>query len=92
MDVTGYQRWRVQQQVIMPTQPIDPGSGMDRRGIIRATGAQIPDGLLQYRSRAGADDSHRISAAADVDGPATCDVTGPFRFNANKNLVMGFAA
>ncbi|AIX73583.1 MULTISPECIES: Slp family lipoprotein [Mixta] len=24
VDVTGYQRWRVQQQVIMPTQPIDP--------------------------------------------------------------------
>ncbi|AUX93696.1 Slp family lipoprotein [Mixta gaviniae] len=24
VDVTGYQRWRVQQQVMMPTQPIDP--------------------------------------------------------------------
>lgn len=48
MQATGYKRWHLTQQIVMPPQPIDPGSTVDEAG---RTAMAVGDGITQAPHR-----------------------------------------
>jgi starvation-inducible outer membrane lipoprotein len=57
MQVTGYKRWHITQQIVMPPQPIDPWFSVRVAGLTVA----MAMGLVQSRPGTGSDHSNRVT-------------------------------